>query len=331
VTPPLLEVDNLSIGYQTAAGVALAVDGVSFTVERGGSMGLVGESGCGKTTIGMALMGLLAPNARIVSGEARFEGEDLMTVGESRMREIRWRRISMIFQAAMNALNPVHRVRDQIAEAIATHEPDLSPYALAHRIRSLSDLVRIAENRMEDYPHQFSGGMRQRVIIAMALACNPSMIIADEPTTALDVIVQNQILKAIGTFQKEMNIGMIFISHDIAVVADVCTHIGVMHAGCLVEFGRREEVLDCPGHPYTRNLVGSLLTLSDQAADLSGVACDIEFNGFPDKGCPLSNTCPESAPECRYGKAGWVNLSDTHLVRCPQAGKGIQENRGHIL
>jgi peptide/nickel transport system ATP-binding protein len=323
VTPALLEVDNLSIGYRTASGIAMAVDGVSFRVDRGGSLGLVGESGCGKTTIGMALMGLLAPNATIVSGQARFEGEDLCAVSDGRMRQIRWRRISMIFQAAMNALNPVHRVQDQISEAIITHEPDLSSHAVAHRTRSLFDLVKIPESRLQDYPHQFSGGMRQRVIIAMALACNPSLIIADEPTTALDVIVQNQILSAIGTFQKEMNLGMIFISHDLAVVADVCTHIGVMHAGCMVEYGSRQEVLDCPGHPYTRMLVGSLLTLSDQPADLSGSVVTNSENGVTVAGgCPLNLICPDATVACRREQAGWVDLTDTHRVRCSHAGKG---------
>lgn len=317
----LLEVDNLSIGYRTATGINLAVDGVSFSVERGGSLGLVGESGCGKTTIGMGLMRLLASNARIVSGQARFEGEDLITVSEKRMRQIRWRRISMIFQAAMNALNPVHRVEDQIAEAITTHEPDLSSHAVAHRVRSLFDLVKIPESRLRDYPHQFSGGMRQRVIIAMALACNPSLIIADEPTTALDVIVQNQILGAIGTFQKEMNIGMIFISHDLAVVADVCTHIGVMHAGSLVEYGRRQEVLDCPGHPYTRMLVGSLLTLSDEPADLAGLVCPTPNGPAMSGGCPVHTLCPNATAACRRGQADWVALSRTHRVRCQHAGE----------
>ncbi|MCB2148090.1 MAG: ABC transporter ATP-binding protein [Deltaproteobacteria bacterium] len=301
----------------------MAVDDVSFRVDRGGSLGLVGESGCGKTTIGMALMGLLAPNATIVSGQARFEGEDLIAVSGERMRQIRWRRISMIFQAAMNALNPVHRVQDQISEAIITHEPDLSGHAVAHRTRSLFDLVKIPESRLQDYPHQFSGGMRQRVIIAMALACNPSLIIADEPTTALDVIVQNQILSAIGTFQKEMNLGMIFISHDLAVVADVCTHIGVMYAGRMVEYGSRQEVLDCPGHPYTRMLVGSLLTLSDQPADLSGIFVTNGENGAAATGgCPLNLICPDATVVCRREQAGWVDLTGTHRVRCPYAGKG---------
>jgi len=316
-------VDNLSVGYRTAEGVRLAVDGVSFQVARGDSMGLVGESGCGKTTIGMAIMGLLAPNASIVSGHARFEGEDLTTAGETRLREIRWRHISMIFQAAMNALNPVHRVQDQISEAIVAHEPHLSSQSVVHRVRSLFELVKIPESRLRDYPHQFSGGMRQRVIIAMALACNPSLIIADEPTTALDVIVQNQILSAIGTFQKEMNLGMIFISHDLAVVADVCTHIGVMHAGRLVEIGRRHEVMECPGHPYTRMLVGSMLTLSDAPADLSDETCQIVNPATPAvEECPFSAICPHASPDCERRKDDWTDLTSTHRVRCPLAGEG---------
>jgi peptide/nickel transport system ATP-binding protein len=197
---------------------------------------------------------------------------------------------------------------------------------VAHRIRALFDLVKIPENRMQDYPHQFSGGMRQRAIIAMALACNPSLIIADEPTTALDVIVQNQILTAIGTFQKEMNIGMIFISHDLAVVADVCSHIGVMHAGSLVEYGSQQEVLDCPGHPYTRMLVDSLLTLSDVPTDLSDVACSIgEKCPSGGRGCTINTICPNATAACRRDSAVWVYLSPTHRVRCKLAGKGLQK------
>ncbi len=323
MTTTLLEVDNLSIGYRAAGGMNMAVDGVSFHVDRGASLGLVGESGCGKTTIGMALMGLLGTNATVVSGQVRLEGEELTAASDERMRQIRWRRISMIFQSAMNALNPVHRVQDQIAEAIITHEPQLSSHAVAHRTRSLFELVKIPEDRLQDYPHQFSGGMRQRVIIAMALACNPSLIIADEPTTALDVIVQNQILNAIGTFQKEMNLGMLFISHDLAVVADVCTHIGVMHAGSLVEYGSRQEVLDCPGHPYTRMLVGSLLTLSDEPADLSSLACPTGTNGpATEGGCPVSTMCPNATSACQREQAAWVDLSTTHRVRCQHAGEG---------
>jgi peptide/nickel transport system ATP-binding protein len=322
MSPALLEVDHLSIAYRTAGGTHRAVDDVSFRLDRGDALGLVGESGCGKTTIGMALMGLLASNARIVGGQARLDGEDLTAVSDARMRQIRWRQISMIFQAAMNALNPVHPIADQIAEAIITHEPELSAHAVSHRVRSLANLVRIPEKRLTDYPHQFSGGMRQRVIIAMALACNPSLIIADEPTTALDVIVQNQILAAIATFQREMNIGMIFISHDIAVVADVCSHIGVMHDGRLVEIGSRREVLDCPGHPYTRMLLGSLITLSDDPIDFSCGRGAMEKNEPPaDQECSISSVCPDAGAICREARTEWVDLTATHRVRCSLAAE----------
>lgn len=321
MTVSLLQVENLSIGYRRAGVTRLAVEEVSFVVERGGALGLVGESGCGKTTIGMALMGLLGTNAAVSCGKILFEGEDLLTAGEARMRQVRWRRISMIFQSAMNALNPVHRVQDQIAEAILAHEPDLSRQQLTDRTRTLFEMVHIPASRLQSYPHQFSGGMRQRVIIAMALACNPSLIVADEPTTALDVIVQNQILNAIGKFQKEMNMGMLFISHDIAVVADVCTHIGVMYAGRLVEYGNREEVFDCPGHPYTRMLLASLMSLSDQPADLSNAAGTMAQNGAAvSGGCPFSGMCSDATATCSREPAGWTQLSATHRVRCPNLG-----------
>ncbi len=323
MTTPLLEVEDLSIGYRSGNEVHLAVEKVSFRVDHGGAFGLVGESGCGKTTIGMALMGLLPSNAKVVSGRIGFQGRDLTAMDEADMQKIRWRQISMIFQAAMNALNPVHRIQDQIAEAIFLHEPELSSHAVAHRTRALFELVKIPLDRLRDYPHQFSGGMRQRVVIAMALACNPCLIIADEPTTALDVIVQSQILQAICNFQKEMNIGMVFISHDIAVVGDVCSTIGVMHAGRLVETGQREEVLDCPGHPYTQMLVGSMLRLSEQPADLSDTTCHCDDrSGGDDRGCPMYTTCTKRIPACRKERVEWVTLTETHRVRCHLAEKG---------
>ena len=223
----LLEVENLSIGYRTRKGYLQAVEGVSFSLEEGKSLGFVGESGCGKTTIGMALMGLLPPNGMVTKGRILFDDEDLLTLSDSKMRSIRWQKIAMIFQAAMNALNPVHRVEDQVAEAIMAHNPDLDKTRAKKQVEELFRLVGIPETRMSDYPHQYSGGMKQRAIIAMALACRPKLIIADEPTTALDVIVQDQILKETRELQREFNISMIFISHDISIVADVCHDIGL--------------------------------------------------------------------------------------------------------
>ncbi|MCG6974349.1 MAG: ABC transporter ATP-binding protein, partial [Desulfobacterales bacterium] len=216
---PLLTVENLSIGYHTRKRFIQSVEGVSFSLNKGKSLGFVGESGCGKTTIGMALMRLLPANAAISQGQVMFDGHDLLKIPEKEMRQIRWKKIAMIFQAAMNALNPVQRVDEQIIEAIVTHDPDITMASAARQVEKLFDLVGITPGRMRDYPHNYSGGMKQRVIIAMALACSPDLIIADEPTTALDVIVQSQILDAIKKLQKELEISLIFISHDIGVVA----------------------------------------------------------------------------------------------------------------
>jgi len=215
----LLSIKNLTIGYQTKEGIIKAVDDISFEVETGRPLGFVGESGCGKTTLGMTLMGLLPDNARILSGSIGFQNKDLTQLTEDQWRKVRGKEIAMIFQAAMNALNPVMRVDEQVIEAIVTHQPEILPNDLETRINELFDLVEIPRARMKDFPHEYSGGMKQRVIIAMALACNPKLIIADEPTTALDVIVQDQILKEIKIIQQAMDTGLIFISHDIAVVA----------------------------------------------------------------------------------------------------------------
>jgi len=325
----LLDVKNLTIGYQTPNGLTKAVDRVSFSVDRGSSFGLVGESGCGKTTIGMSLMGLLPSNARIVEGSALLEGKDLMQFSREQIRKIRWRKISMIFQAAMNAMNPVHRVDRQISEAMLVHDGDLSQGEAEKKAHKLLALVKIPSDRFKDYPHQFSGGMKQRAIIAMALACSPSLIIADEPTTALDVIVQNQILTVINNFQKEMNLGMIFISHDLAVVAQVCRWIGVMHQGVMVEYGTRHKVLECPAHPYTKTLVSSLLTLSKEAVDLKSEHCPIPTDSRTINtdartvGCTFGEKCPHVGKSCRGDDIGWEVLSQDHKVRCVRAKESV--------
>ena len=264
----LLEVDNLSIGYRTKQGYLKAVEGVSFTLEEGQSLGFVGESGCGKTTIGMALMGLMPPNGSIGQGRILFEGQDLLEMTEEERRKTRWSQIAMIFQAAMNAMNPVQRVGDQIAEAILVHNPAVEKEAALHQVEELFDLVGIPRDCLRGYPHQYSGGMKQRAIIAMALACQPKLIIADEPTTALDVIVQDQILAEVKKLQKEFNIGVIFISHDISIVADMCQNIAVMYAGQMVEYGPREAVFESPVHPYTKALLSSFPTISGEKSDL---------------------------------------------------------------
>ena len=312
----LLSVENLCISYQTKNGELNAVDDISFQLEEGRSLGFVGESGCGKTTIGMALMGLLPENGAVTRGRVLYEGRDLVQLSDDAMRAVRWSDIAMIFQAAMNALNPVHRVHEQIREAIVAHEPEITEEELHKRVEMLFDLVEIPRGRMQNYPHQFSGGMKQRAIIAMALACDPRLVIADEPTTALDVIVQDQILQEIKTIQNQMNISVIFISHDIAVVADVCHDIAVMFAGQIVEFGSREEVFNTPIHPYTRLLLSSYLTLDGDKPEpmaISGVTPNL-IN--PPSGCRFYKQCSQAISACENNAPEYRQVSPTHRALC---------------
>jgi peptide/nickel transport system ATP-binding protein len=312
----LLSIKNLSIGYETKGGMLKAVDNISFDLEKGRPLGFVGESGCGKTTIGMTLMGLLPENARILGGSIGFENKDLTQLSEDQWRNIRGCDVAMIFQAAMNALNPVMRVDEQLIEAIVTHEPDISALDLKERVEELFDLVEIPIARMKDFPHEYSGGMKQRMIIAMALACNPKLIIADEPTTALDVIVQDQILKEIKAIQRAREMGMIFISHDIAVVASVCRDICVMYGGQIVEKGPKEEVFSSPRHPYTKTLLGSYLSLDNQFSVIIP-----DMRQAPDltleKGvCRFSPNCKICSSACNQGTPYWVSISKTHSALC---------------
>ncbi|MBS3755755.1 MAG: ABC transporter ATP-binding protein [Desulfobacterales bacterium] len=313
----LLEVDKLSIAYRTRTATAAAVDGASFCLEKGKSVGIVGESGCGKTTIGMGLMRLLPPNAVVQGGRIGFSGMNLLALPDDRMQTVRWKRISMIFQAAMNALNPVHKVGDQIIEAIRTHYPEISRSDAAARVEQLYEMVDIPRSRAFDYPHQYSGGMKQRAIIAMALSCNPDLIIADEPTTALDVIVQDQIIRKIKQIQHEQNIAVIFISHDIGVVAEVCHDIMVMYRGRIVESGRREEVFRTPAHPYTQALLASYLTI-DGVVDVDFTQtppCEYPGEISPEI-CGYIENCPRATDACRTRKPQWRELSATHKVYC---------------
>ncbi len=314
----LLTVENLSVGYHTRKGFLKSVQGVSFALAEGESLGLVGESGCGKTTIGMSLMGLLPENAAVTDGRILFEDKDLLKLSKKEIRQVRWKKIAMIFQAAMNALNPVHRVSEQIAEAILAHDTEISEETAMKQVESLFQVVGIPPGRMRDYPHQYSGGMKQRAIIAMALSCNPSLIIADEPTTALDVIVQDQILNAIKDFQKRLNVSLIFISHDIAVVADVCDSIGIMFAGQLVEYGKVKDVFDVPMHPYTRSLLASYLTLDKDIVQLDSKPGETPDLVNPTPGCRFSERCTVSKAACSLNTPEWVEISPTHKALCNQ-------------
>ncbi len=322
----LLKVENLSVGYKTKKGLLNAVNNISFTLEQGKSLGFVGESGCGKTTIGMTLMGLLPENANILQGDIYFNGSNLAHFNDEKWRNFRGKEISMIFQAAMNAMNPVIRVDEQVMEAIEVHNPDMPRNEIHTKVKKLFNMVEIPENRLKDYPHQYSGGMKQRAIIAMALACNPKLIIADEPTTALDAIVQDQILKEIKEIKKGLNTSIIFISHDIAVVADVCEDICVMYGGQIVEKGKREEVFKYPRHPYTKTLLASYLNLdSDKDIKVPEIQKPpnlITLTG----GCNFSASCICKSKNCINHAPEWVNLSPTHQAFCCEETLGKDKN-----
>ena len=312
----LLEVKNLSIGYHSQKGYLHAVEDVSFSLKAGKSLGFVGESGCGKTTLCMALMRLLPPNGVIREGRILFEGKDLLKKSDEEMRKIRWKKIAMIFQAAMNALNPVHRIEDQIAEAILAHNPVYSKEEAMKNVEDLFMLVGIPKDRMRDYPHQYSGGMKQRAVIAMAMACRPTLMIADEPTTALDVIVQDQILKEIKDLQDRFKISIIFISHDISIVSDVCDDIGVMYAGQLVEYGDRQEVFSSPAHPYTKALLSSYPTVTGEKCKLEPIPGEPPNLINQPSCCRFCDRCPSAGVLCKTESPVWLEITPTHRVLC---------------
>ena len=308
-TDPVLAVDDLTMHYVTRAGVVRAVDGVSFSVGRGQSLGLVGESGCGKSSIAMTLLKLLPDNARLISGSISLNGVDLVPLTEDEMREHRWDRISMVFQAAMNSLDPVYRVGDQIVEALEAHHSTADRDAL-ERVRELFDLVSLDPSYIMRYPHEYSGGMRQRAIIAMALACEPDIIIADEPTTALDVIVQDHILREMQTIQRSLDMSMIYISHDMAVIAEVCDVVGVMYAGKLVEFGPTSEVYARPIHPYTRSLMSAFPSVRGEKHELVSLPGEPPNLLDPPSGCRFNPRCAYATDECRTSEPPIIRRGD---------------------
>ena len=313
-TEPVLVVDDLKMHYFTRAGVVRAVDGVSFSVGRGQSLGLVGESGCGKSSIAMTLLKLLPDNARLVSGSISLDGVDLAPLGEEQMRAYRWDRISMVFQAAMNSLDPVYRVGDQIVEALEAHSAT-APRDAMERVRALFDLVSLDPTFILRYPHEYSGGMRQRAIIAMALACEPDLMIADEPTTALDVIVQDRILREMQGIQRSLDMSMIYISHDMAVIAEVSDVVGVMYAGKLVEFGPTAEVYARPIHPYTRALMSAFPSVRGEKHDLATLPGEPPDLLDPPSGCRFNPRCTYATDDCRTAAPPIVRRGD-HWAAC---------------
>ncbi len=295
---PILEVQDLRMIYNTSEGAVRAIDGVSFSVRRGQALGLVGESGCGKSSVAITLLRVLPENAVILGGKVILDGVDIMQLPEEQMRELRWARVSMVFQAAMNSLNPVYRVGEQIVEALERHVESANLDAM-ERVRELYDLVSLDHAYISRYPHQYSGGMKQRAIIAMALACEPDVIIADEPTTALDVIVQDHILREMKKVQSQLDMGMIYISHDMAVIAEVSDVVGVMYAGKIVEFGDTEGVFNSPIHPYTRALMSAFPSVTGEKRELATLGGEPPNLLDPPPGCRFHPRCPYATEECR--------------------------------
>ena len=310
----LLEVRNLTMSYFTRQGEVRAVDDVSFSVERGQALGLVGESGCGKSSIALSLLRIVPENARILDGSILLDGEDIVTLTEDQMREYRWARISMVFQAAMNSLDPVYRVGEQIIEALEQHF-ESSPAESLERVRELYDLVGLDSVFIPRYPHEYSGGMKQRAIIAMALACEPDLIIADEPTTALDVIVQDRILREMKKVQRDLDMGMIYISHDMAVIAEVSDVIGVMYAGKVVEFGNSFEVFNSPIHPYTQALMSAFPSVSGEKRELTILDGEAPNLLDPPGGCRFHPRCPYATEECSTTVPPEVRVGN-HWAHC---------------
>ncbi len=313
---PILSIRDLTMEYKTRKGFVSAIDNVSFDLKKGESMGLVGESGCGKTSIAMTLLKLFPDNAVIRGGQILLDGKDLVPLSDEQMQSIRWRRISMVFQAAMNALDPVYRVGDQIAEAINRHDKDAKPNEVIEKVADLFKLVSIDPNFAKRYPHELSGGMRQRAIIAMALACNPDVIIADEPTTALDVIVQDQVLREMAKVQKELNMSMIYISHDIAVIAEVADKIGVMYAGRMAEFSTVMDIFKRPMHPYTVALMSAFPSIVGPKHPLVALGGEPPDLLFPPKGCRFNPRCPRVLEQCRQERPPFSDVGGGHFVAC---------------
>lgn len=316
-----ISIRDLVVEYQSEGQIVHAVNGVSFDLEKGRTIGLVGETGAGKTSIAKALLRILPDHAtRKCSGTVWLNGQDIMQMPEVEMQKLRGRTLSMIFQDPMTALNPVKTVANQIAEVVKLHENVGKAEAL-NKAKAMLGMVGISADRSGEYPHQFSGGMKQRVVIAMALACNPEVLIADEPTTALDVTIQAQVLEMINDLKKELRTSMIMITHDLGVVAETCDMVAVTYAGQIIEYGTLEDIFDRPTHPYTIGLFRALPNMnqgSDRLSPIGGLPPD------PTKlpaGCSFSPRCPYATEECRKQAIENVPISNTHECRCIHAKK----------
>lgn len=314
----LLDVQDLKTYYSTLRGPVKAVDGVSFQLDKGQALGLAGESGCGKTTVALSILRILPSGGRILEGKIFFKNTDIVNLDEDELRKnIRWKGISIVFQGAMNALNPVYKVGDQIVEAISTHESDASKEEAKERTGKLLELVGLDPSRANNYPHEFSGGMRQRALIAMSIACNPELLIADEPGTALDVIVQAQVLKLLRDLKEKLNLSMILITHDLSIIAEICEKTAIMYAGKITEYGDIVAIFKEPMHPYTQGLLGafpSIKAAKRRMVSIPGLPPDLLD---PPSGCKFHPRCPYAMDVCKKKEPQLTNLGkEEHYVSC---------------
>jgi len=318
---PLLEVDSLAVDYRTGRGAVRAVEDVSFSLKKGETLGLAGESGSGKSTLGLSIMRLVPYPGVIVNGHIKIDEKDIVKLPENEMRSIRGRKVAYIFQDPMTSLNPVKRIGAHFVELIRTHEPKTSEEAALERAKTILKNLGILPERINDYPHQFSGGMRQRIMIGLAIALNPDLVIADEPTTALDVIVQAKTLDLLESLRKIYGMSLILISHDLSIILERCDNIIVMYAGQVFEYATGIELHRAPKHPYTQGLLQSIpnIELSDQK--LSAIPGSPPNMLNPPKGCRFWPRCPYAMEICPVNEPPLIDVSGSHLVRCFLYGK----------
>jgi peptide/nickel transport system ATP-binding protein len=310
----LLEVNDLHVSYLTTRGPAKAVDGVSFSIQPGEVIGLAGESGSGKSTIAHAILRILHPPALITGGEVLFRNRDILEMSEKELEQFRWKDISIVFQSAMNSLNPVMKIRDQITDVMIHH--GMKRAAANQRALELFDLVGIEAKRLDAYPHQLSGGMRQRAVIAIALALNPPLLIMDEPTTALDVVVQKDILEQINHLREKLGFSILFITHDLSLLVEISTRISIMYAGEIVERAPARELFEHPLHPYTLGLMNSFPSISGKKKLLTGIPGAPPDLVNPPAGCRFNPRCPKALPVCRQQEPLTRTISRDHSVAC---------------
>ncbi len=312
---PLIEVRNLKVDYLSLRGPVRAVDGVSFSLKPGEVLGLAGESGSGKSTIAQAILRILQPPAIITGGSVKFGGREVLEMNDDELAEFRWRDVSMVFQSAMNALNPVMTVGAQIIDAIQAHE-GVSDRVARSRAEELLVVVGIEANRIDAYPHQLSGGMRQRAVIAIALALHPPLMIMDEPTTALDVVVQKEIMYQITELREQLGFSILFITHDLSLLVEISNRIAIMYAGQIVELAPARTLFDNPLHPYTRGLMSSFPSLTGERVKLTGIPGSPPDLAAPPSGCRFHPRCPNRMAQCDRVVPRLAEVEPDHLVAC---------------